>query len=353
LASDDRFVTLDGMRGLAAVIVALAHIGELLGFGILPHAHLAVDFFFVLSGFVIGHAYDQRLVTSMNPLQFLERRLIRLHPLIVLATAISAVTLIVGGSGASGPGMAAILGAFLAGCLLIPIHPLSSPWAFPLNGPAWSLFAEYWVNILFAFTAPWLTQRRLRGVIALSFGMLLALFGIAGNVWNLWLSSSITLSLFRVMYPFFVGLFLSRVFRSSRHDLPAVSPLVSVSILAAILLSPGIGFEVLFDFAMIAIAFPLLVIASARDRANPMERDFLLLGGRLSYPIYTLHFPLMLLLSQGIIGPVLPWRNVGTLVVSLLLVIAVSYLILRYVDEPLRAWLGARRPPPQIRSVAT
>src|SRR5436190_2007369 len=86
MSSQERFVTLDGMRGLAALVVAASHVGELVGLGVPPHAHLAVDFFFVLSGFVIAHAYEHRLATTMRPIDFIRVRVIRLHPLIALGS---------------------------------------------------------------------------------------------------------------------------------------------------------------------------------------------------------------------------------------------------------------------------
>lgn len=108
LASKPRFEILDGLRGVAAMIVVAFHLFETYSTGptdqILNHGYLAVDFFFVLSGFVIGYAYDDRW-GRMTIGGFFKRRLIRLQPMVILGT---------------------------------------------LNGAQWSLMWEYVANILYA-----------------------------------------------------------------------------------------------------------------------------------------------------------------------------------------------------------
>ena len=82
---------LDGLRGVAAALVVAYHLFETYSGGdhtrqIINHGYLAVDFFFVLSGFVIGYAYDDRWGKGMSAWTFLRRRLVRLHPMLVLGT---------------------------------------------------------------------------------------------------------------------------------------------------------------------------------------------------------------------------------------------------------------------------
>lgn len=80
--SKPHYVLLDGLRGVAALLVIWYHVFE--GFATSPidqkfnHGYLAVDFFFILSGFVIGYAYDDRWKTTMTQKEFFKRRLIRL-----------------------------------------------------------------------------------------------------------------------------------------------------------------------------------------------------------------------------------------------------------------------------------
>ena len=90
--SKNHYEILDGLRGVAAVMVVLFHLFETFTGGnhliqIINHGYLAVDFFFVLSGFVIGYAYDNRWA-KMTLGGFFKRRLIRLHPMIILGMLI-------------------------------------------------------------------------------------------------------------------------------------------------------------------------------------------------------------------------------------------------------------------------
>lgn len=94
LNTKPRYEILDGLRGVAAMIVVAFHLFETYSPGvtgqILNHGYLAVDFFFVLSGFVIGYAYDDRWGKGMGTWTFFKRRLIRLHPLLIMGTLVGA-----------------------------------------------------------------------------------------------------------------------------------------------------------------------------------------------------------------------------------------------------------------------
>ena len=84
-----RFTGLDGLRGLAALAVFGAHVPDPLLRDALPGCDLAVDLFFALSGFVLAHAYFERLRKGMGVGTFFKRRVIRLYPLYALGTIIS------------------------------------------------------------------------------------------------------------------------------------------------------------------------------------------------------------------------------------------------------------------------
>lgn len=156
-----RYELLDGLRGVAAVIVIWFHFFE--GFAtsgvdqMMNHGYLAVDFFFVLSGFVIGYAYDGRWKKGLSPGRFMLRRVIRLHPMVVFAIVFGAVSYLIQGSvrwdGTPVP-LSFLLMALLLGLFLIPVMPgagidvRGNGEMFPLNGPSWSLFYEYIGSIL-------------------------------------------------------------------------------------------------------------------------------------------------------------------------------------------------------------
>jgi peptidoglycan/LPS O-acetylase OafA/YrhL len=88
------YVLLDGLRGVASIMVVIFHIFETYADGsprkqIINHGYLAVDFFFLLSGFVIAYAYDDRW-SRMTQWEFYKRRLIRLQPMVVMGSLIGA-----------------------------------------------------------------------------------------------------------------------------------------------------------------------------------------------------------------------------------------------------------------------
>src|SRR5262245_2055396 len=173
------FEVLDGLRGSAAMLVVLFHIqgitvdfeqGKLL----LPHAYLAVDFFFALSGFVIGYAYDDRWA-RMTTLEFFRIRLIRLHPLVVSGAVLGLLSYLFDpfAGDKQRTTMAMMAQALLLGLLLLPAKPLPNRWddTHTLNGPSWTLLQEYIGNIAYA-----LVLRRL-GTSAL---LMVAIVGAIG-----------------------------------------------------------------------------------------------------------------------------------------------------------------------------
>ena len=94
LASKPHYEILDGLRGVAAVMVIIFHLFEAHAGGshltqIINHGYLAVDFFFMLSGFVIGYAYDDRW-NRMTVGTFFKRRIIRLHPMVIMGSIVGA-----------------------------------------------------------------------------------------------------------------------------------------------------------------------------------------------------------------------------------------------------------------------
>ena len=162
LASKPRYEILDGLRGVASLMVVFFHILEVYSGGqahqIINHGYLAVDFFFVLSGFVVGYAYDDRW-DRMTVWSFFKRRLVRLHPMVVMGTVVGLCFYYIGQGEAfpligNVPGWKVML-AFLMGCLMIPCGPRMDirGWGETnsLNGPNWSLTWEYLANIVYAF----------------------------------------------------------------------------------------------------------------------------------------------------------------------------------------------------------
>ncbi len=161
LASKPRYEILDGLRGVAAMIVVAFHLFETYSAGpahqILNHGYLAVDFFFVLSGFVIGYAYDDRW-DRMTTWDFFKRRLVRLHPMVIMGTLLGASLFYFSACSAFPMVMQTpwwkVLLMTLLGCLMFPTPTswdIRGWWETnALNGPTWSLMWEYIANVLYA-----------------------------------------------------------------------------------------------------------------------------------------------------------------------------------------------------------
>lgn len=162
LTSKPHYEILDGLRGVAAAMVVAFHLLEAHSGGnhlnqIINHGYLAVDFFFMLSGFVIGYAYDDRW-NKMSTGTFFKRRLIRLQPMVVMGSIVGAALFWFQEApcypAMEGVSVGTVLLVMLLGCTLLPL-PLKwdiRGWMemHPLNGPAWSLYYEYIGNILYA-----------------------------------------------------------------------------------------------------------------------------------------------------------------------------------------------------------
>ena len=171
------YALLDGLRGVAALLVVWYHVFEGYQFASgsaiiqeINHGYLAVDFFFILSGFVIGYAYDDRWGKTLTLGKFFKSRLIRLHPMVVMGALIGLVMFILQGAvtwNGTPASVPAMMTALLCAMLMIPALPgggyevRGNGEMFPLNGPAWLLFFEYIGNILYALFIRRLSTRAL------------------------------------------------------------------------------------------------------------------------------------------------------------------------------------------------
>ncbi|HMR84117.1 MAG TPA: acyltransferase, partial [Niabella sp.] len=226
--SKHHYEILDGLRGVAAVVVVIFHLLEAFSGGdhhkqLINHGYLAVDFFFLLSGFVIGYAYDDRW-GKMTLKDFFRRRLIRLHPMIIMGMIIGAAGFYFSASPALFPLIGTtpawkLLIIMLIGFTLIPVPPSMDirGWQemHPLNGPAWSLFFEYIANILYAL---WLRKfsNRALSIIVLLAGAALVHLGLTspkGDVIGGWSidPEQLHVGFVRLLFPFTAGLLLSRI----------------------------------------------------------------------------------------------------------------------------------------------
>lgn len=364
---------LDGLRGVAAILVLFYHIFEGFAFaegvdgagdGIirtLNHGHIAVDFFFILSGFVISYAYDDRW-GKMSTGGFFKRRLIRLHPMLVMGAVVGAIAFLVAGreqwGGETAP-IGWVMTAMLLTMFMIPAVPgahyevRGNGEMFPLNGPGWSLFFEYIGNILYALFIRRLPTRIL-AVLAVLLGVVHCWFFVGdvsgydmvGVGWtiddhNFWGG------LVRMMFPFTVGMLLARTFRPRKvKGAFWICSIALVAIFAVPYIKPGHGISLnsLYEVVCIALIFPLLVWLGASGSASGRTGKLNRLLGDLSYPLYIVHYPIMYLFYAWLIE-----NDVYTLQecwgVALLVIassILLALLCLKLYDEPVRRWLARK-----------
>ena len=183
-----RLDVLDGLRGVAAFVVAARHMFQSFNYSrVFGHGYLAVDFF-MLSGFVIDYSYHDRW-GKMSILEFFKRRLIRLHPLVILGTLIGAAFYHIGTGGCENGNLVPWYSALLLtveGLFMIPsvAKNIGSKALYVLNGPIWSLLFEYVANIFYALILHRLNTI-LIGCITFIGGLLIINSGLGINVFGI------------------------------------------------------------------------------------------------------------------------------------------------------------------------
>lgn len=378
LASKPRYAILDGLRGVAALVVILFHGFEtyipFFGTQHINHGYLAVDFFFVLSGFVIGYAYDDRW-DRMSTWSFFKRRLIRLHPMVVAGTLFGACLFFFGESdyfsliGGTEPWKFFL--CIVLGLLMIPAGTGLDirGWGETnsLNGPNWSLTFEYIGNILYAFVLRRLPTVVL-GMLCVAGAFLTMNLALGWDVFGFFAQPkydviggwSITpdqmyVGFSRLLYPFLCGLLISRLLpKFITKENPSGSPLGIrggfwwASLLLVVLFAvPQIGgkscvADGLYQVFAIVVMFPVIVLIGAGSKTtDKRSAKWCETLGNLSYPLYITHFPLMYMqmawVSSHKDSPV--WHHVVLNLGILLVAIGIAWAFLKLYDEPVRAWL--------------
>ncbi len=364
------YALLDGLRGVAALLVVWYHVFEGYQFGSgaaiikeMNHGYLAVDFFFILSGFVIGYAYDDRWGKTLSMGNFFKRRLIRLHPMVVMGAVIGLIMFLMQGAvtwDGTHATTSAMMIALLCAMLMIPAVPGCSyeirgnGEMFPLNGPAWSLFFEYIGNILYALFIHRLSTKML-GVLAAVLSLALAWFtltdpagyGMFGIGWTLD-GLNFVGGLIRMACPFTIGMFLSRIFKPV-----AVKGAFWICALVLLLLfhvpyiegSDPCCINGIFEAVCIILIFPVLVLLGASgtttDGFSTRVCTFL---GDISFPLYIVHYPFMYYFYAWLIDKKL--FTLGETWPEALITCAVSILVawacLKFYDIPIRKKLAKR-----------
>ena len=385
------YILLDGLRGVAALMVLWYHVFEGFAFAkgsiieTFNHGHLGVDFFFLLSGFVISYAYDDRwkssqrstvnsqqsTVKNLSLKDFFKRRLIRLHPMLVMGAFIGLICFLLQGGvkwdGSSTPIHWTLI-AFVLTLFFIPAYPGASydirgnAEMFPLNGPSWSLFFEYIGNILYALFIRKLSNK-----------MLAVLVGVTGMLWIWFIAFDIsgydmigigwTLDvvnffggLLRMMFPFTLGMLMARNFRqkskvkSQKTFFTKNIFWISIIVMFSLFSVPyfpktsNISVNGIYELFCIMVVFPLIVWIAALS--DSVQSKFTLklskFLGDLSYPLYIVHYPVMYLFYAWLIkNQYFTLGETWQMVILVLAVcIALAYACLKLYDEPIRKRLS-------------
>ncbi|TXC68327.1 acyltransferase [Sphingorhabdus soli] len=293
------FHVLNGLRGVAAIAVVLFHSSVVLRIDLIPNGALAVDFFFLLSGFVVAHAYDRRLEAGLTHTEFFKLRINRFYPIYLIGVLIGCF--IVAGLYLAGdpefhlwePALALALAL-----LFLPMIPsgYSGSNVYPMNGPSWSLAVELVVNWVYAVFQRHLTVRRLAaisGAAAVALVVATALRGspLGGPLWE-----DIELGYIRALFSFPIGVIIYRVRdRIGSAGLPF--PIVAALLTVALCVHAG-TWNGLYQLGFIFLISPMLV-AVGLGEVSDRSRSLCQFLGRTSYPIYAIHFPLIILLNAG------------------------------------------------------
>ncbi|MCC8408516.1 acyltransferase [Mucilaginibacter sp. UR6-1] len=358
LNAKPHYPILDGLRGVAAIIVVTFHLAEPMGTGhfdiIVNHGYLAVDFFFLLSGFVIGYAYDDRW-PKMTAGNFFKRRIERLQPMVILGMTLGAIGFYYTDSTLwplihTVPLWKMLL-VMLIGYTILPI-PLSMDirgWQemHPLNSVGWSLFFEYIANILYALWIRKFSNTALSILVVIAAIALAHLAITNGDVSGGWTlnTEQVRVGLTRTIYPFFAGLLLARVAKPTQIK----NAFLWCSLLVAVVLyMPRIGgaghlwMNGLYESVCIIIIFPLIVYLGAsgvlQTRRENRICKFL---GEISYPLYLVHYPIVYFYVAWIsnnkgVTIVQAWPYALAILIG---AIVLAYAALKLYDEPVRKWL--------------
>jgi peptidoglycan/LPS O-acetylase OafA/YrhL len=334
-----RYLVLDAMRGVAAIAVVMVHIPEALGIPKPLSCGLAVDLFFLISGFVIEHAYGDLLRDGLGFWKFARLRIVRLYPVYVLGLVCYATFLLL----RPGTDHLSILiaSAFAALYLPTPAGISFDPnFAFPINPVSWSLFCELIVNLVYAVFFLHIKRRALISIICLSAIVLTCLMLNDFDTGGPW-AFEVT-GLIRASFSFFLGVLIRRLLMPGAINVP--------SWVFLLFLVPIFGLlpahQRVYELVVILAAFPILLSLAARTAP---ENTFLV-GlydrlGALSYPNYVLHMPMILWISAAAprlighqIADLAPWTGIAIIVI----IAATAYFVDRKYDDPLRKYLRQR-----------
>lgn len=292
----ETFELLDFLRGICAICVVAMHTSDQYGLIYsIPHAYIAVPFFFMLSGIVIAHSYEKEVMKKYTVINFMVIRIERLYPLLIMGLIVSLFFAYFRFSFANYDNVILMIGASI---FLIP-WPGES--LFPLLPPQWSLAIEIWGNLVHRLISKWLGLREIALITALG-AISMTYFSIHFGGLNIGWSMENGfggLSIFVFCYP--CGILLYRMWDTD-HLWKAKMPvsMLILALLAAICIPTPLRTveNGVRDLAFVIIIFPLILSCAIRIKISGLTRKIGNFLGKISYPIYIVHYPLVIFLTS-------------------------------------------------------
>ncbi len=297
-AESARLAGLDALRGIAALWVLHYHVMRLADAPLIAagKGYLAVDFFFMLSGYVMARTYEHRFAQGFGPVRFMAARYRRLWPVMAIGASLGAPLL---ATELQDPGAFALIAT--ANLFLIPVF-LGSGAVFPLNSPAWSIFAELCANLAHALGL-WRLRTASLAIFCACLLPALIWTGVAFESLNAGAGeNSLLAGVLRSLFAYGVGVVLWRVWRDTNG--PPIPPALAFALIPALALAIHLlridGWP--FDIGFVVLASPLLIAGGLAYRGDHWLARGL---GSISFPLYAVHLPI-LFWSQGLGFGLLP-----------------------------------------------
>ena len=348
LQHKQHFEVLDGLRGIAAFAVVIFHFMEWIftdpSKNFIGHGFLAVDFFFCLSGFVIGYAYDDR-IKKMGLLGFLTSRMIRLHPLVIAGSILGLLAFLFDPFGGHPElySTGKIVLTFICSILLIPL-PIIEDRGFNLfsfNAPAWSLFWEYVANIVYGLILYRLSRNLLMLFALLSAIAICSVAYRSGNLLGGWSGPTFWDGCARISYSFLAGLLIYRSNWIIKNKIGFAG--LGVLLFLAFLV-PSTTWNWITEPLIVLIYFPLLIALGAGTTLAPALKNFCLFSGKISYPLYMTHYAALWMFGNYYLN-----EKPGTIeltsivIIGSIVLVGFAYLVMVWYDIPVRKYLTDKR----------
>lgn len=348
LQTKRHFDILDGLRGIAALAIVTFHFMEWAytdySKNFIAHGFLAVDFFFCLSGFVTGYAYDDRIAKMRVP-EFFKSRLIRLHPLVIAGSVLGLLAFLFDPFGGHPEIYSAskIILAFLCSVLLIPLPVIAdrSLNLFSFNAPAWSLFWEYVANIVYAFVLYKISRGYLLLLTILSAVAICLVCYRSGNLLGGWSGPTFWDGSARISYSFLAGLLIYRSNWIIKNRLGFIG-LAILLFLAFIM--PFSKWNWLSEPLVVLFYFPLLIALGAGATLTPGLKNVCIFSGKISYPLYMTHYAVLWMFGNYYASHKPGTMQLAFIIIAgLILLVAAAYLVMVMYDIPVRKYLSDKR----------